>query len=211
MVKLRIATCALALAALAADCGGSSSPTGPSAGTASGGTTGGSGSNSASCTVAGPLGSVKGVINATINGTPFFGGVPTGQSIYTPIAAQPALGLPAQDFFVIGGTCGDLTSLVITARATTGTTSFGVDANGSPLRDPQSQQPLIHSAILQLRANGVAAGTWNTSLLGGSGTITLAAIAPSGASGSFSLTMVPQPTTGASGNRTVTGQFNVTF
>ena len=210
MVKLRITTFTLGLAALVAGCGGSSSPAAPSGGTASGGTTGGSGS-STSCTVAGPLGSAKGVINATINGATFFGGVPTGQSVYTPIPAQPTLGLPAQDFIVIGGTCGDLTSLVITARATLGTTTIGVDANGNPLRDPQTQQPLVHNAILQLRANGVAAGTWNTSLLGGSGTITLTSIATSGASGSFSFTMVPQTTTGASGNRTVTGQFNVTF
>jgi hypothetical protein len=210
VVKLRIASTALVLTTLAAGCGGSSSTTGPSGGTAAGGSTGGSGS-STSCSVAGPLGSAKGVINATINGATFFGGVPTGQSVYTPIAAQPTLGLPAQDFFVIGGTCGDLTSVVITARATLGTTTFGVDANGNPVRDPQTQQPLVHNAILQLRANGVAAGTWNTSLLGGSGTITLTSIATTGASGSFSLTMVPQTSTGASGNRTVTGQFTVTF
>jgi hypothetical protein len=151
------------------------------------------------------------VINATINGTTFVGGVPTGQSIYTPIPAQPTLGLPSQDFFVIGGTCGDLTSLVITARATLGTTAFGVDAAGGPLRDPQTQQPLVHAATLQLRANGAAAGTWITSLLGGSGTITVTSVATSGASGSFALTMVPQSGTGASGNRTVTGQFTVTF
>jgi hypothetical protein len=211
VVKMGIATSTLVLAALAAGCGGSSSPAAPSGSAGSSTGTGGTGGNSSSCSVAGPLGSAKGVINATINGTTFFGGVPTGQSVYTPIAAQPALGLPAQDFFVIGGTCGDLTSLVITARATLGTTTFGVDANGSPLRDPQTQQPLVHNAILQLRANGVAAGTWNTSLLGGSGTITLTSIATSGASGSFSLTMTPQTATGASGNRTVTGQFTVTF
>jgi hypothetical protein len=210
VVKPGIVTLTLILAALVAGCGGSSSPAAPSGGTAAGSTTGGGGS-SISCTVAGPLGSAKGVINATINGVTFFGGVPIGQSIYTPIAAQPALGLPAQDFIVFGGTCGDLTSLVITARATSGTTTIGVDANGNPLRDPQTQQPLVHSATLQLRANGVAAGTWNTSLLGGSGTITLASIATSAASGSFSFTMLPQTSTGASGNRTVTGQFNITF
>jgi len=134
-----------------------------------------------------------------------------GASSHTPIAAQPSLGLPAQDFFVISGTCGDLTSLLITARATLGTTTIGVDANGNPVRDPQTQQPLVHNATLQLRANGVAAGTWNTSSLGGSGTITLTAITTSAASGSFSLTMLPQTSTGASANRTVDGQLNVTF
>jgi hypothetical protein len=134
-----------------------------------------------------------------------------GASSHTPIAAQPSLGLPAQDFFVISGTCGDLTSLLITARATLGTTTIGVDANGNPVRDPQTQQPLVHNATLQLRANGVAAGTWNTSSLGGSGTITLTAITTSAASGSFSFTMLPQTSTGASANRTVDGPFNVTF
>ena len=157
------------------------------------------------------LGSAKGTITATINGATFNGGVPTGQAIYTPVAGVPSLGVPAQDFFTITGICGDNTSILILARATVGTTAIGVDASGNPLRNPQTQQPLVHTATLQLRQNGVAAGTWNVSLLGGTGTMTIASVSTTAASGSFSLTMVPQAGTPASGNRAVVGQFSVTF
>ena len=195
---------ALACLALASCGGGSGSATSPSGGS-------GTGNSSGSCTTAGPLGSAKGSMTATINGSTFKGGVPAGESIYTPIAAQPSLGLPAQDFFVTSATCGDLTSLQIIARAVVGPTVIGVDAGGNPLIDAQTKQPLVHQGLLQLRANGVAAGTWITSLLGGTGSITVTSVSTAAATGSFSLTMVPRAGTAASGNRTVTGTFNVTF
>jgi hypothetical protein len=154
------------------------------------------------------LGSAKGTINASISGATFVGGVPTGQSIYTPI--PPVLGLPAQDFFVISGICGDNTSIIVSARAVVGTTTIGVDASNNPVRDPLTQQPLVHSVQLQYRTNGVASGTWITSLLGGTGTITVSAVSTTAASGSFSVTMIAQGS-GATGNKTVTGTFNVTF
>jgi len=172
---------------------------------------GGGGSNSGSCSSVGPLGSARGLITATINGASFMGGVSNGGAVYTPIGAQPALGLPAQDLFNITGSCADLTSLFITARATVGTTAIGVDANGVALRDPVTQQPLVHNVRLELRQNAVSAGTWIVSSLGGSGSITVTSVSTVAAVGSFSFTMVPQAGTPASGNKTVTGQFNVTF
>jgi hypothetical protein len=180
-------------------CGGSSSPSAP--GTGSGG--------SGSCTSVGVLGAAKGTINATISGAAFLGGVPTGQSIYTPIPATAFTA--AQDFITISGICGDNTSILLLARATIGTTSIGVDGSGNPLRDPQTQQPLVHKVVLQLRTGGVAAGTWNTDLLGGTGTVTISSVSPAAASGSFSVTMVPQSGTPASGNKSVSGSFSVTF
>jgi hypothetical protein len=186
----------VALCFTLASCGSSKNPNSPGV---------------SSCSSAGPLGSAKGQITATINSASFTGGVPAGESVYTPIPAQPGLGLAAQDFIIFTGTCGDLTSIQITARATTGTTLIGVDGSGNPLRDPQTQQPLVHSVLLQLRSNGAAAGTWITSQLGGTGSITLTSVSTTSATGSFSLTMAPQAGTGASGNRTVAGQFAVTF
>ena len=183
---------------LLAACSSSDTPSSP-ASSASGG----------SCSSVSVLGAAKGTLNASISGSVFVGGVPTGQSIYTPIPATAFT--PAQDFITISGICGDNTSILLAARATVGTTAIGVDGGGNPLRDPQTQQPLIHKVNLQLRTSGVAAGTWNTDLLGGTGTITIASVSNTAASGSFSVTMVPQAGTPASGNKTVTGSFNVTF
>jgi hypothetical protein len=188
-----------------AACGGSSSNN------SSSNTPGSPSGSGSTCSSFGPLGGAKGTITASISGSTFNGGIPTGLAIYTPVAAVPALGIPAQDFFVISGTCGDSTSLQITALATTGTTNIGVDGNGNPLRNPQTQQPLVHNVLLQYRANGVAAGTWYTGILGGSGSVTVTSVSTSAAVGSFSLTMVPQAGTGATGNKTVTGQFSTSF
>ena len=43
--------------------------------------------------------------------------------------------------------CGDLTSIVLTARALVGTTTIGVDGGGNPLTDPSTRQPLVHSVV----------------------------------------------------------------
>jgi hypothetical protein len=53
---------------------------------------------------------------------------------------------------------------------------------------------------------------WHAMLTNGSGSVTITTLTASGASGTFSFTMVPLPNTGATGNRVVTnGAFNVTF
>jgi hypothetical protein len=93
----------------------------------------------------------------------------------------------------------------------TGTIEFGVDANGNPRRDPQTQQPWVHILQFIQAVNGAGADGWFTSIGGGSGSITINSVSPSAASGSFSLTMVPNPATPAVGNKTLTAQFNVTF
>jgi len=190
-------------------CSSSSDSSGNPGGPSSGGTT---------CSSVSVLGSARGSINATISGATFNGGIPNGNAVYTPI--PPTLGLAAQDFFVISGVCGDNSQMVLTVRAGSfqngvfvlgapGTTQFGVDASGNPLRDPQTQQPLTHSATYTLVQNAAAAGAWVTSLVGGSGSITLTTVSTRAASGSFALTMVPSG--GATGNKTVTGTFNATF
>jgi hypothetical protein len=115
------------------------------------------------------------------------------------------------DSFTAGAACGDGKQIIITARAILGTTNIGVDANGNPLRDPVTQQPWNHTVQYITVANGAASGLWLTNLNGGSGSITLNSVSPTAAVGSFSVSMVPSPGSGATGTRTVSGQFNVTF
>jgi hypothetical protein len=188
----------------------------------SGGLTGPAPGSGPTCSSISVLGNAMGTINATIPG-PFNGGVATGGSNYVVAPAIPSLGLPAMDSFTSGGVCGDGTQIIISTRAGTNDPATGIftvgrlgtkqigHINGAPAADPQTKQPLPDSITLSLVANGVAAGTWMTNINGGSGTITLNSVSRSGASGSFSVTMIPGPGSGASGNRQVSGTFNVTF
>ncbi|MEQ1868733.1 MAG: hypothetical protein ABL961_01775 [Vicinamibacterales bacterium] len=180
-----------ALATLVSACGGSNpqSPTGACGGVA-----------------VGPLGCAKGMMTGTIGVQPFNGGVPTGASTYTPVAAQLALNLPAQDFIVIQGTSSDLTSLTLTVRAKLGKGDLGLG-----VIDAETRNVTVNGASLATRANGVATGAWNANVTGGSGSITLTSVSTTAASGSYSITLVPQAGTGAVGDRAVSGTFNVTF
>lgn len=204
---LQIAAVGLGIGVVA--CGGNKA-TGPSANNNGTGSTGGS--TGTTCTSVGPLGSAKGTLTASLSGFGTFnGGVSAGGAVYTPIAAVPSLGLPAQDTFVIGGVCGDGSQIVLTARALVGTIEIGVDGSGNPRRDPQTNQPWVHIIQFIQVVNGAAAGGWYTSIAGGSGTVTVTSVSPTSAAGSFSITMVANPATPATGTKTVTGQFNVTF
>lgn len=194
------------------------SPTSPTGSTGSTGAAPGSGPTCSSISV---LGNAMGSITATIPG-PFNGGVTTGGSNYVVAPAIPSLGLPAMDSFTSGAVCGDGSQIIISTRAgindpatgiftvgRTGTKQIG-HVNGVPTSDPQTRQPLPDSIMLLLMANGVSAGGWQTNINGGSGSITLNSVSRSGASGSFSVTMIPIGPP-ASGNRQVSGTFNVTF
>lgn len=58
----------------------------------------------------------------------------------------------------------------------------------------------------------VGSATWQMNVSGGDGTITITSLTSTGASGTFSFTMVPLPNTSATGTKTITdGVFNVTF
>jgi hypothetical protein len=60
--------------------------------------------------------------------------------------------------------------------------------------------------------SGGSGQSWAASTSGGSGTLTIASINSTGASGTFAFTMVPVAGTGASGTKSVTnGTFSVTF
>jgi hypothetical protein len=166
------------------------------------------------CNSPGVLGSARGTLTANISGFGFFnGGVSPGNSAYLPIPPVPSLGIPAQDTFVIVGVCGDGSQISFTARALTGTILIGRDANGNPRLDTSLPipQPWVHIIQFVQVVNGAAAGGWFVSVAGGSGSVTVNSVSTSGASGSFTVTMVPNPATPAVGNKTVTGQFNVTF
>jgi hypothetical protein len=201
---------------MAANCGGggSSNPNTPSPNN-SGGNTG------QTCSTPSVLGSARGTVTATVNGTPFNGGVSPGNSIYTPIPPQAFLPTP-HDIVTFAGVCGDGSQIIVLARAgswvngqfvlgAAGTTQIGVDANGTAFSDPQTQQPLNHIVQYIQVVNNAAAGGWFVSLAGGIGSITFNNVSPQAASGSFTLTMTPTPGTGATGTRQVTGTFNVTF
>ena len=187
------------VAATVAACGGGS-PTGPT------GDNGNPPGNNCGNVAVGPLGCAKGLMTGTIASAPFNGGVPAGASTYTAVAAVPALGLPALDFIVIQGTSVDLTSLTITARAKVGTGGLGIG-----VFDADTKNLTMNNASLATRAGGVGTGQWATNNTYGTGSITLNAVSPTGASGSYTFTMVPQPNSGAVGSRLVEGTFNVTF
>lgn len=54
--------------------------------------------------------------------------------------------------------------------------------------------------------------TWVSSLVGGSGTVVLTTLSSTRAVGTFSFTAIPSPSTGATGNKSVTsGAFDVSF
>jgi hypothetical protein len=92
-----------------------------------------------------------------------------------------------------GGSAG---ALFIEAEAVVGTTNVG----------PAS----LTNALLVTNGGGF----WSANAMGGSGTVTIAALTSTSASGSFSFTLVPSgmPDNIATGTRTVTnGRFNVTF
>jgi hypothetical protein len=172
------------------------------------------------CSSVGVLGAARGTINATIDGTTFNGGIPTGNAVYTPL---PSLGpgLAPSDVFVINAVCGDGSQIVIGSRAGTwqngvfvlgraGQTQIGVDAGGNALRDPQTQQPLTHSIQYTLVRSGAAAGGWIINLTGGTGSITLNSISSTSVSGSFTATLVASAG-GATGTKQLSGAFNATF
>jgi len=188
-----------------AACGGGSSNSNNSGG-GSGGPTAPSGGSGSTCSSIGVLGNAAGTISATIDGAVFNGGVPAPYAVYTPIPAVPSLGIPDQDFVSMQGLCGDNTSLLILAKARVGTTTFGLNAI-----DPETKNVHVNSVQLQYRTASGAGGAWVTSLIGGTGTITFTSVSRTSAAGSFSFTMVPVAGTTASGNKQVTGTFNVRF
>jgi hypothetical protein len=55
------------------------------------------------------------------------------------------------------------------------------------------------------------AAAWACNISGGSGTITVTSVSQSAATGSFACTMVPVAGSPATGNRQVSGTFDVTF
>jgi hypothetical protein len=195
---------ALALAAVVTACGGDSVTNPSGGGSGSGGSGNGSGGN---CTVpVGVLGCPKGLVRGTLDNQPFNGGVANGGAIYTPIAANPSLNLPAQDFFVIVAIASNNSQLSITARAKVGQAALGAN-----VIDPETRNVSPNAGGLAFPATSGTGAGWLTSVAGGTGTITVNTVSRTGASGSFSFTMVPTPNTPATGTRQMTGTFDVTF
>ncbi len=129
----------------------------------------------------------KGTVTAQIDGAAFSGITPTGGATQTP------------NVITLFGQTTDNTTLTLGTTSLNGTSTFGAGiVNGS-------------SISLQTRSCTAGTGLWMAVFGSGSGTITIQST-PTGATGTFSGTLVAVPNSGATGTKTITGgQFNVTF
>jgi hypothetical protein len=130
----------------------------------------------------------KGTVTSQVNGSTFSGIAPTGSATQS----QTSLSLFGQDT--------DNTTISVVTNAAVGTIAFGAG--------------IVSAGTIQLQTRSCTAGTglWVASIVGGNGTITVTSLTATGASGTFSGTLVAQAGSGASGTKTITnGQFNVTF
>jgi hypothetical protein len=183
-----VITCAVALVA----CGGGST-TGPD-------------KNSGCSVPVGVLGCPKGLIRATVDGQSVNCGVANGGALYTPVAAIPSLNLAAQDFINIVGIASTNAQISLVTRA-----KVRSSAVGQNVLDPDLNNVSVNSIMYIVPAGAAVASGWACNVSGGSGTITVTAVSPSAASGSFSCTMTPVANTPSTGNRQVSGTIEVTF
>jgi hypothetical protein len=141
----------------------------------------------------------KGTVTASITGLiPFTGIVPTGGSSYIP-GVGGALGGPR---FGFGGlSVQDGTEVDIVAQAAVGIQPVGPNTINTPSTG--------NRIAVITRSCEAGTGNWIADIAFGSGTITVTSVSPTGASGSFAATLLPGPT--SSGQKTISGQFNVTF
>lgn len=136
----------------------------------------------------------KGSVTASITGLSAYTGiVGTGASFYA--AAAPP-------FFSFSATSvQDGTGVEVVAQALVGTNPIGPANLNTPSQ--------VNTITVITRSCTAGTGTWVANIAFGSGTIMVTSVSPSAASGSFSATLLPG--LGSSGNKTITGQFNVTF
>jgi hypothetical protein len=141
----------------------------------------------------------KGTMTASITGLiPFTGIVPTGGSTYVP-GVGGAFGGPRFGFGAIS--VQDGTGVDILAEAALGIQPVGPDTLNTPSTG--------NRIAVTTRSCEAGTGTWIADIAFGSGTITVTSVSPTGASGSFSATLLPGLT--SSGQKTISGQFNVMF
>jgi hypothetical protein len=164
------------------DPSGSNGSSGSSGSSGSGGSGGSGGGTSTNCSV--PGNPASGSFSATIDGVAFRA---TCFGISTAAAGVISFG---------GGIPGTATTTQTFAIATTlgvGTTNIGAT---SPTNALFSIGPAL----------------WTASVLGGSGSVTITSNTVNSVAGTFSLVLIPQAGTSATGNKTVTnGSFNLTF
>lgn len=130
----------------------------------------------------------KGTVTAQVNGATFTGITPTGGAMQTS-GALTAFGQTS-----------DNTTLTIGTTPVVGTLTLGAG--------------IVSPATLQIQTRSCSGltGYWLASIAGGSGSITVTSITATGASGTFSGTLLPQPGSGATGNKVIErGEFTVTF
>jgi hypothetical protein len=139
--------------------------------------------NGGSC---GTVSTLHGTMTATING-----------AAWKSASVTTERNVPVPNGITLQGSDGCSPATIITiafVAAAPGTFTVGVTLSGL-------------NAILV--SGGLT--SWVANPAGGSGTLTLATLTATAATGTFQFTMVPAPGSGATGNRTVSGSFNVIF
>jgi hypothetical protein len=139
----------------------------------------------------------KGTVTASISGLPAFSGiVSTGNASFTPASGQvPGI------FVVQGIDTKTGTSVLVGGPMVAGTHTMSVSTiNGSAV-----------TITVTTRSCTQATGLWTANLAQGAATVTVTNATASGVSGSFTGTIEPGAGSGASGTKTIGGNFSVTF
>jgi hypothetical protein len=139
----------------------------------------------------------KGSVAATISGLPAFSGtVPTGQATYTPAAA------PVPALFNVQAT-----------NITTGTTVLvgGPGILGTTTAAPGSAAGSSVQLLVTTRTCAGVTGSWIANSMFGTASVTLTTASTTAVAGSFTGTLEAASGSGATGTKTMTGTFNVTF
>jgi hypothetical protein len=106
---------------------------------------------------------------------------------------------------LVGGDIGLATVITLSVGGVTGPGVYQVRAANSPASTFAVGTLQVASAVPPGRV-------WSTAFTGGTGSVTITAVTAAGASGTFTFTLGPDVTTGASGNKLISeGVFNVVF
>lgn len=151
-----------------------------------------------------PVGpSPNGTFSASIGGTPWTASLGVQATYASPILS------------VGGGDKRYLVSVGLSVNRGTGEYTTGsIDPDklrAITMNEEAFKETFARNTVVATLFDTTTKASWQAAPTIGSGTLTLTSISSSGASGTFNLTLEPTPGTGAVGNRTMSGTFNVKF